>query len=268
VLVLVNTDVAKGHSLSIDAVTYESLGSPATDLLGQPAPLVARTRGDKVELSLGPGACYCLAPAAVPAELRGDDYRELRAQAAWAITMISRRIRVREISPFDWRRMAALVQAGPCEFLAAVSDLDPVRVKENVLAALESMLSRRPFPLVVRVDRHSLRRIITVPRDHWLLIEEMAPFRATLHSDGVVPVHAHSLRVNGRHIGCFPPGQILGDARNVVDRHVVAPYVSAHAHGSTPNPCVECNRHLKFERLLERADRLALILLRPVKVAR
>ena len=38
------------------------------------------------------------------------------------------------------------------------------------------------------------------------------------------------------------------------DRHVVAPYVAAHAGGRTPNPCIECNRHLKFDRLLERAE--------------
>jgi tRNA-specific 2-thiouridylase len=40
------------------------------------------------------------------------------------------------------------------------------------------------------------------------------------------------------------------------DRHVVGPYVHAHAVGATPNPCVECNRHLKFDRLLDRADLL------------
>jgi tRNA-specific 2-thiouridylase len=40
------------------------------------------------------------------------------------------------------------------------------------------------------------------------------------------------------------------------DRHVVGPYVDAHAHGTTPNPCIECNRHLKFARLSERADLL------------
>ena len=40
------------------------------------------------------------------------------------------------------------------------------------------------------------------------------------------------------------------------DRHVVAPYVEAHAQGRTPNPCIECNRAIKFDRLLERADRL------------
>jgi tRNA-uridine 2-sulfurtransferase len=37
---------------------------------------------------------------------------------------------------------------------------------------------------------------------------------------------------------------------------VVAPYVADHAAGRTPNPCIECNRHLKFDRLLRRADAL------------
>jgi tRNA-specific 2-thiouridylase len=37
-------------------------------------------------------------------------------------------------------------------------------------------------------------------------------------------------------------------------RHVVDPYIDAHRAGITPNPCIECNRHLKFDRLAERAD--------------
>jgi len=37
---------------------------------------------------------------------------------------------------------------------------------------------------------------------------------------------------------------------------VVGPYVAEHARGRTPNPCIECNRHIKFDRLLERAHRL------------
>lgn len=40
------------------------------------------------------------------------------------------------------------------------------------------------------------------------------------------------------------------------DTHVVQPYVDAHVAGITPNPCIECNRHLKFHRLSERADML------------
>lgn len=37
------------------------------------------------------------------------------------------------------------------------------------------------------------------------------------------------------------------------DAAVVAPYVDAHVHGRTPNPCVDCNRTMKFGRLLDRA---------------
>jgi len=42
----------------------------------------------------------------------------------------------------------------------------------------------------------------------------------------------------------------------VFEERVVSPYVRGHAEGLTPNPCVECNRHLKFDRLLERATDL------------
>jgi tRNA-uridine 2-sulfurtransferase len=40
------------------------------------------------------------------------------------------------------------------------------------------------------------------------------------------------------------------------DTHVVEPYIRAHTEGLTPNPCIECNRHVKFDRLLARAQRL------------
>jgi tRNA-uridine 2-sulfurtransferase len=39
-------------------------------------------------------------------------------------------------------------------------------------------------------------------------------------------------------------------------RHVVGPYVADHEAGRTPNPCIECNRHLKFDRLAVRARAL------------
>lgn len=40
------------------------------------------------------------------------------------------------------------------------------------------------------------------------------------------------------------------------ERHVVGPYVEDHLSGRTPNPCIECNRHLKFDVLLRRAELL------------
>ena len=40
------------------------------------------------------------------------------------------------------------------------------------------------------------------------------------------------------------------------DAHVVDPYVEAHKVGATPNPCIECNRHFKFDKLFRRATAL------------
>jgi len=37
---------------------------------------------------------------------------------------------------------------------------------------------------------------------------------------------------------------------------VVDPYVEDHRSGRTPNPCVACNRHIKFDKLFRRADAL------------
>ena len=40
------------------------------------------------------------------------------------------------------------------------------------------------------------------------------------------------------------------------ERSVVGPYVDDHRRGITPNPCIECNRHLKFDALMRRAEAL------------
>ncbi|MCY3951619.1 MAG: tRNA 2-thiouridine(34) synthase MnmA, partial [bacterium] len=71
--------------------------------------------------------------------------------------------------------------------------------------------------------------------------------------------------------GCCSVADVI-DARRVadaigIDHHVfnfgedfsarvVEPYVDDHVAGRTPNPCVECNRHIKFDRLLRRAEAL------------
>ena len=39
-------------------------------------------------------------------------------------------------------------------------------------------------------------------------------------------------------------------------RHVIEPFIHAYANGYTPNPCLECNRTIKFRMLLERARTL------------
>ena len=40
-------------------------------------------------------------------------------------------------------------------------------------------------------------------------------------------------------------------------RNVMEPFAESYRRGETPNPCIECNRILKFTRLLRRAEELA-----------
>ena len=39
-------------------------------------------------------------------------------------------------------------------------------------------------------------------------------------------------------------------------RHVIDDFVASYQHGYTPNPCAQCNRHLKFAALQQRAQQL------------
>lgn len=40
------------------------------------------------------------------------------------------------------------------------------------------------------------------------------------------------------------------------DREVIKKFISSYESGATPNPCIECNNHLKFERLLDKMSEL------------
>ncbi len=40
------------------------------------------------------------------------------------------------------------------------------------------------------------------------------------------------------------------------ETHVYQPYIDAYKNLEMPNPCIECNRHIKFDKLFRRADAL------------
>src|SRR6185436_4923462 len=51
------------------------------------------------------------------------------------------------------------------------------------------------------------------------------------------------------------PHYIL-DIRGEFVEHVIDDFVGEYLSGRTPNPCVKCNTHIKWEALLKRADML------------
>jgi len=44
--------------------------------------------------------------------------------------------------------------------------------------------------------------------------------------------------------------------REVFREHVIDRFIDSYITGKTPNPCIECNRHVKFDRMLKKAEEL------------
>ena len=44
--------------------------------------------------------------------------------------------------------------------------------------------------------------------------------------------------------------------RDLFQEKVVKPFVQSYLEGNTPNPCIDCNRHIKFDKLIEKAIEL------------
>jgi hypothetical protein len=103
--------------------------------------------------------------------------------------------------------MAEFVRRGPALFLSAVSRLDPVLVRQDVIAALESAVSEDAYPPVILWHPDARSRVTIVPESHWLLLEDEAPFRVALKFAGSTsPRHVRSVVVEGAMWPVIHPG--------------------------------------------------------------
>lgn len=223
VLVLVNTDAAQAHTLRLEAAQVQEIGYPLLDLLGQPAPVTRWDGQGGIEFRLDAGASYCLATQAEPAGLSGELYRQRRAQAAWALTALCKRFRARYVGSYHWRALAELAAEDPARFLAAVNRLDPELVRQDVCAALKQVLPQMAasYLPVIRWRLSDRTRVVPVPAEHWLLIEDTAPFRVGLAPapPGRAQYLASTPMQAGLHVACFPPGQSIGKAKLSLERY-------------------------------------------------
>lgn len=221
VLVLINTDVDTSRDLPLKKEEYERLGRPQMDLLGQTMPATKSYR-DEIVFTLPPGGAYCLAAAAAPRGLAGDDYRRARAQSSWAIRAMSKVLLPEEIGPCSWRELADHVHSDPREFLGSLACLDHTRSRTDLLGALNA--ARGKYPQVVSWALLDRRRVTPVPPGHWLLLHDPNPFRAYLkYADGTLE-YADAIEVKDGHVACFPPknpGQAV-DAQLEMERYALA----------------------------------------------
>jgi starch synthase (maltosyl-transferring) len=221
-LVLINTDVEAAQKFSIERTLFTELGSPAVDLLGQQPPDVQHNDDGQMVFTLAPAATFCLSAHATPLGMTGDDYRRSRAQAAFAVNALSKVLMPEQIGPFDWRKLAALVEAEPAALLAAVSHLDPESARTDLLKAIQDRTTR--FPEVTTWTLLDRRRVLPVPPGHWLLLQDTQPFRARLRTAVTGPLEqVESVQTGAVHSAFFGPRKETGstDAELEVERYAV-----------------------------------------------
>lgn len=226
-LVLVNTDLHKEQVFSVGEKIFKELGEPLIDLLGQP-PLSPVKIDSRIVLTLPPGAAYCLASTPAPLGLCGASYRKAKAQAAWAISALSKMLMPEEIGNLPFVELAEIVSADPKRFLGAVSNLRPSTklAPANRLSAEGGLLGRltntTEYPRVIVWTQIDSRRITPVPPLHWILVHEESRFRATLRIAGEDrEEHVESIPVKTGHVAFFAPPAALRDRVTSVDAELI-----------------------------------------------
>ena len=225
VLVLVNTDDQRRQRFEIDRKTYEKLGRPSIDLLGER--IEVQSAGEAtVGFFLDPGGAFCLSGSSRPAGIAGEEYRQRRAQAAFAIQALGNVLPPEHIGPTPWQDLAEKIAVDPRAFLGSLAYLEPPLAKTNLMEALDR--ARLEYPQVIVWSAADVSRITSIPSDHWLLVRDSVPFRAALKLNGVVlSEYVESIAINEGHIATFPPRKIsmATEARLTVQRF--APVVEA-----------------------------------------
>ena len=215
VLVLVNTDVDAPRTLTLKArgLPVEGNLSAWAELLGQALPPFKSSSAEETWVTVPPGGAFCLSPSPKPAGLSGDEYRRVRARAAWALTAMRQVIPTESIGDVNWRELAAKVEQSPARFLANIG-------------RRESDESSLGYPAVVTWSLPDVNRELLVPPGHWLLLEDSAPFRASLQCDDGDPnINVQSVPVGKGHIASFPPRHKPADGKLIMER-----YASANQH--------------------------------------
>jgi predicted glycogen debranching enzyme len=246
VLVLVNTDVENSHLLTLASANLKfEISDFQFDLLGQPLSQFDREK-DEIIFTLAPGSCHCLAPTEKPAGLIGDAYRRARAQAAFAFEALNKIIPAETFDSLDWRWLAEQVERSPGNFLATTAELAARDAKTPLADLLPEVESEKIFPRVVEWTLIDRRRVTLVPPGHWLLIQDTAPFRATLEmqneesrmqNGNADAIHVQSIPAGNGFIACFAPRDSAAEAELILERYAATSQkVSAAIHFLAPEP--------------------------------
>lgn len=232
-LILVNLSDKQSHTLKLNTARTSKLLHAAlekldldkwTNLLDSALSLGLKKGKTGVALSLPAAAAFCLSPTPKPVGLCDEDYRAARARAAWGINALCRLLPAEQCGSLDWRRLASIVDDSPSAFLAAVSHLSVKSTEEDAASILvetigsqiKSATGSEFYPTVIAWNPCDANRVTPVPSGHWILLQNEAPFRATLEFSHCASqrktVHMQSIQAGGLHVACLSPLRSAGSA--------------------------------------------------------
>ncbi len=180
----------------------------AIELTGASATVRSQVGGSQI-LELPPLSCVVLG---TPVDAyTGSAYRRDRAVAAWALQCLAHVLEIDHIGPAPWQDLATWVRSDVTRFLAALTHIDPIAAKTDVIGALAATCEiggatcHRHRPQVVTWSSLDRQRIVPLPPGHWVLVRDDQPFRLAVRPPSGTPLRLSSVAVADGYVTAIPP---------------------------------------------------------------
>ena len=257
VLVIINTDHENSHELTISKNSlgqfsdrFAAILSSPVNLLGQSLPQIEFIDNHTIRLSLKPGETFCISDTLQPKGLSGDLYRKLRACAAFGFEAMKSVVPPETIGFYDWKMLGSEIYKDPFSFL---SKLKPGLNSEQTGKIITENENKLVYPNVVEWKALDESRIFPVPAGHWILIRDVAPFRAKVRI-GKTHLQLRSVETAVGFVAGIPPQINRMDGKIELER-----YGDGKTHVSGSLLFLDDNTDLNNEGILPPPSAIALL---------
>jgi len=137
-------------------------------------------------------------------------YAENHARLAWVTQCLSRRFEPEQIAYFQLQELAEIAASDPLRFIGLIASADSA---DDILRFNNRDALHNRYPKVSLWKSSDVSRVLPLPRDHWLLVTDAQPFRASLGRR-----HVDSISANDLHVAVFSPEDIVGDNKIILRR--------------------------------------------------